>query len=81
MTDWHPRSARRGNARKCAQVAVDIITWVLGIAAYLSVLVRTIKQGIAAGSSVASLLPQCARCVHPGLAHHNLHKHRVLPFA
>ncbi len=39
---------------------MDIITWTLGVAGYLSVLFRTVKQGIADGSSAMSLLPQCA---------------------
>ncbi len=39
---------------------MDIITWTLGTAAYLSVLFRTVKQGIVEGSSAVSLLPQCA---------------------
>ena len=40
---------------------MDIVTWVLGIAAYLSVMFRTVKQGIVEGTPAAALMPQCAR--------------------
>ena len=50
----------KSRARPLPQVAVDIITWTMGIAAYLSVLFRTVKRGIVAGFATASLLPQCA---------------------
>ena len=47
---------------------MDIITWTLGVAAYLSVLFRTVKRGIVEGASAVSLLPQCAGHAHPQLS-------------